>query len=166
MLLKIYVNFFALAAALPLHATVFRRTSSHGDSPKPAAFYLAGDSTTAAQSDAGGGWGVGFLKTIRNEAIGTDLGYNGATTVSFVSGGAWANVIDAVNRSKLRYDPYVTIQVRISPKFGWQKYWKMYISSATMIKRPSQTYRLQNTLRTWEIYAWKQRKLVAPPYGP
>lgn len=118
MLLNIYVNFFALAAALPLHATVLRQTSSHGDSPKPAAFYLAGDSTTAAQSDAGGGWGVGFLKTIQNEAIGTDLGYNGATTVSFVSGGAWANVIDAVNRSKLRYDPYVTIQVRISPEFG------------------------------------------------
>lgn len=78
---------------------------------KPAAFFLAGDSTTAAQSSAGGGWGVGFLKTLTGDAIGTDLGYNGATTVSFVAGGAWANVIDAVTRNKERYQPYVTIQV-------------------------------------------------------
>lgn len=82
---------------------------------KPAAFYLAGDSTTAAQSDAGGGWGVGFLKTLAHGAIGVDLGYNGDTTVSFVHGGAWANVIDAVTRSKASFQPYVTIQVsRIS----------------------------------------------------
>lgn len=91
----------------------FRRTNSHGHFPKPAAFYLAGDSTTAAQSDEGGGWGVGFLKTLQNKAIGTDLGYNGATTVSFVYGGAWANVIDAVNRSKESFNPYVTIQVSV-----------------------------------------------------
>ncbi|PCG91466.1 Esterase, SGNH hydrolase-type, subgroup [Penicillium occitanis (nom. inval.)] len=77
---------------------------------KPAAFFLAGDSTTAAQSSGGGGWGVGFLKTLTGGAIGTDLGYNGATTASFVAGGAWANVIDAVTRNKERYQPYVTIQ--------------------------------------------------------
>lgn len=94
-----------------------RRTSSHGYLPKPAAFYLAGDSTTAAQSDEGGGWGVGFLKTLQDGAIGTDLGYNGATTVSFVYGGAWANVIDAVNRSKEAFDPYVTIQVSMLRPF-------------------------------------------------
>jgi hypothetical protein len=88
-----------------------RGTNSQVHFTKPVAFYLAGDSTTAAQSDEGGGWGVGFLKTIQNGAIGTDLGYNGATTVSFVYGGAWANVIDAVNRSKEAFDPYVTIQV-------------------------------------------------------
>ncbi|RAK81566.1 SGNH hydrolase [Aspergillus fijiensis CBS 313.89] len=77
---------------------------------KPAAFYLAGDSTTAAQSSGGGGWGVGFLATLTDGAIGTDLGYNGDTTASFVAGGAWANVIDAVTRSKVSYQPYVTIQ--------------------------------------------------------
>ena len=81
---------------------------------KPAAFFLAGDSTTAAQSSGGGGWGVGFLKTLTGGAIGTDLGYNGATTASFVAGGAWVNVIDAVTRNKERYQPYVTIQVRIT----------------------------------------------------
>lgn len=78
---------------------------------RPAAFFLAGDSTTAAQSSAGGGWGVGFLKTLTGDAIGADLGYNGATTASFVAGGAWANVIDAVTRNRKRYQPYVTIQV-------------------------------------------------------
>lgn len=47
-----------------------------------------------------------------NGAIGTDLGYNGATTVSYVAGGQWANVIDAVGRAnKTGYTPYVTIQV-------------------------------------------------------
>ncbi|KAJ5758496.1 SGNH hydrolase [Penicillium odoratum] len=86
------------ATALPALAT------------KPAAFYLAGDSTTAAQSSDGGGWGVGFLKTLAHGAIGTDLGYNGDTTASFVSGGAWANVIDVVTRSVSHFQPYVTIQ--------------------------------------------------------
>jgi hypothetical protein len=146
MLLGIYINLFAIAAALPLHGTLFHRTTSRGNGPKPAAFFLAGDSTTAAQSDEGGGWGVGFLKTIRNDAIGTDLGYNGATTVSFVYGGAWANVIDAVNRSKLRYDPYVTIQVSISSKVVSHKYRKMFFSLVTMIKNHLQTFRLKNTL--------------------
>jgi hypothetical protein len=91
---------FSLVAALPLAMA-----------NKPAAFFLAGDSTTAAQSSGGGGWGVGFLKTLTGDAIGTDLGYNGATTASFVAGGAWANVIDAVTRNKERFQPYVTIQV-------------------------------------------------------
>ncbi|OKL55515.1 hypothetical protein UA08_09201 [Talaromyces atroroseus] len=89
-----------------LFATLFSFTMAR----KPAAFYLAGDSTTAAQSSDGGGWGVGFLKTLARGAIGTDLGYNGDTTASFVSGGAWANVIDAVSRSKAEFEPYVTIQ--------------------------------------------------------
>ncbi|KAH8807647.1 SGNH hydrolase-type esterase domain-containing protein [Xylogone sp. PMI_703] len=101
MSLKQYCALIALAVLItPIAASAI----------PPPAFYLAGDSTTAAQSDAGGGWGVGFLKTLTNKAIGTDLGYNGATTVSFVHGGAWANVIDAVTRSKGSYDPYVTIQ--------------------------------------------------------
>lgn len=78
---------------------------------KPAAFFLAGDSTTAAQSSGGGGWGVGFLKTLTAGAIGADFGYNGDTTATFVSGGAWANVIEAVTRSSSSYEAYVTIQV-------------------------------------------------------
>ncbi|KAJ5260589.1 SGNH hydrolase [Penicillium angulare] len=81
-------------------------TALHALATKPAAFYLAGDSTTAAQSSDGGGWGVGFLKTLEHGAIGTDLGYNGDTTASFVSGGAWANVIDAVTRSTSLFQPY------------------------------------------------------------
>ncbi|KAJ5369020.1 uncharacterized protein N7496_008780 [Penicillium cataractarum] len=56
------------------------------------------------------GWGVGFLKTLTHGAIGVDLGYNGDTTATFVFGGAWANVIDAVTRSKASFQPYVTIQ--------------------------------------------------------
>ncbi|KAJ6008388.1 SGNH hydrolase [Penicillium herquei] len=90
--------------------TVFLATVSPTLAAKPAAFYLAGDSTTAAQSSGGGGWGVGFLETLANGAIGVDLGYNGDTTATFVSGGAWANVIDAVTRSKASFQPYVTIQ--------------------------------------------------------
>jgi hypothetical protein len=116
MLLAPHIKVLAFLAVISqTTATVipFRRTNPHGHFPKPAAFYLAGDSTTAAQSDEGGGWGVGFLKTLQNKAIGTDLRYNGATTVSFVYGGAWANVIDAVNRSKESFNPYVTIQVSV-----------------------------------------------------
>jgi hypothetical protein len=115
MFLKLCTSILTVVAALPqAHAAPpLPRTGSHGYWPRLAAFYLAGDSTTAAQSDEGGGWGVGFLKTLQNGAIGTDLGYNGATTVSFVYGGAWANVIDAVNRSKEAFDPYVTIQVSL-----------------------------------------------------
>ncbi|KAF4630277.1 hypothetical protein G7Y89_g7868 [Cudoniella acicularis] len=119
-------SLFATIASSPTTASAL---PSHAHQNKPAAFYLAGDSTTAAQSAGGGGtlalppsfllrkhpnlkpgWGVGFLKTLVNGAIGTDLGYNGATTESFVAGGAWANVIDAVNRAKVDYTPYVTIQ--------------------------------------------------------
>src|ERR1700761_1121503 len=36
--------------------------------PKPAYFVLAGDSTTAKQSDGGGGWGNGFLATLQAPA--------------------------------------------------------------------------------------------------
>jgi len=78
--------------------------------PNPPAFWLAGDSTTAALNAGGGGWGLGFLRTVTNKAIGTDAGYDGDTTVSFVAQGAWGNIIDAVNRTKMYFDPYVTIQ--------------------------------------------------------
>ncbi|CZR65678.1 related to acetylesterase [Phialocephala subalpina] len=100
------INSLAIAASIPQT----RYASRSWPPKKPAAFFLAGDSTTAAQSNSGGGWGIGFLKTLVNGAIGTDLGYNGATTVSYVAGGAWADVIDSVSRSKASFTPYVTIQ--------------------------------------------------------
>ncbi|OBT56496.1 hypothetical protein VE04_03159 [Pseudogymnoascus sp. 24MN13] len=77
---------------------------------KPAAFLLAGDSTTAVQSTGGGGWGTGFLATLTNGAVGTYDGHNGRTTVSFVDGGDWANVIADVKSKASKYDTYVTIQ--------------------------------------------------------
>lgn len=73
---------------------------------KPAAFFLAGDSTTAVN----GGWGDGFVALLRNGAIGENKGHSGATTASFVGGGDWASVLDLVESNKAQYDCYVTIQ--------------------------------------------------------
>ncbi|KFY40160.1 hypothetical protein V494_03633 [Pseudogymnoascus sp. VKM F-4513 (FW-928)] len=81
-----------------------------GRADKPAAFLLAGDSTTAVQSTGGGGWGTGFLGTLTNGAVGTNYGHNGATTVSFVEGGDWAKVIADVKSKASKYTTYVTIQ--------------------------------------------------------
>lgn len=90
----------------------------HGDikpcKRQPPAFFLAGDSTTAIQSSDGGGWGLGFLSTLESPAWGIDYGHNGATTVSFVAGGIWSDVIDSVQDSSEDYDVLVTIQVSAS----------------------------------------------------
>ena len=60
MFLKLWTSILAVVAAIPqTHAAIPLRRGGHRYSPKPVAFYLAGDSTTAAQSDEGGGWGVG-----------------------------------------------------------------------------------------------------------
>jgi len=76
---------------------------------KPAAFFLAGDSTTAIQIAVnGGGWGNGFLGTLKNNATGINYGHNGATTVSFRAGGDWATVLASVSNAT-NYTPYVTI---------------------------------------------------------
>ncbi|KAK0658467.1 Rhamnogalacturonan acetylesterase RhgT [Lasiodiplodia hormozganensis] len=75
----------------------------------PAAFFLAGDSTTAT----GGGWGDGFLaSTLVNGAWGTNFAKGGATTVSFRNGGYWASTIEAVKNVSAngQYTPWVTIQ--------------------------------------------------------
>ncbi|KAH8678501.1 esterase [Xylariales sp. PMI_506] len=78
---------------------------------KPPAFFLAGDSTTAPQSQTGGGWGDGFLnRTLKNGAYGINFGVDGATTVSFVEHGHWAKVIAAVKKHRDAYEPIVTIQ--------------------------------------------------------
>jgi hypothetical protein len=81
--------------------------------PKPAAFFLAGDSTTAIinVNKTGGGWGDGFLATLKNKAIGFNYGHNGATTASFRSGGDWSRVLAGVAGNKTKYTPFVTIQV-------------------------------------------------------
>lgn len=89
--------------------------SGHGNTQscnrQPPVFFLAGDSTTAVQSSDGGGWGVGFLSTLKSPAWGIDYGQNGATTVSFVAGGNWSDVIDSVRNSMTDYNALVTIQV-------------------------------------------------------
>ncbi|KAJ4348555.1 uncharacterized protein N0V89_009932 [Didymosphaeria variabile] len=90
-----------LAIALPV--------PGHNDE-KPAAFFLAGDSTTAVQSTGGGGWGDGFLRTLKSPAFGVNKGHNGATTVSFVKGGDWAQVLNLVKNATDNYNVYVTIQ--------------------------------------------------------
>lgn len=113
------MKYSSIAAVLLWHFTGITTAIPTVRSQKTPAFFLAGDSTTAAQNPAGGGWGVGFLKTLTNRAIGVDLGYDGDTTASFVEQGAWANVIDAVTRTKEYYDTYVTIQVG-ETCFFWQ----------------------------------------------
>jgi lysophospholipase L1-like esterase len=95
---------------------------------KPAAFFLAGDSTTAPLSSGGGGkhppclidsslrrqfpsgWGTGFLSLLTNGAVGTNFAHDGATTASFVSDGYWASLLKAVTSHNSSYSPYVTIQ--------------------------------------------------------
>lgn len=80
--------------------------------PKPPAFFLAGDSTTAIQSTDGGGWGDGFLATLRKDkgSFGINYGHNGFTTVTFKNQGDWSWVLDSVNKYKATHEPYVTIQ--------------------------------------------------------
>lgn len=88
-------------------------------SANPPAFILAGDSTTAVQNAAltGGGWGDGFIATLRNGAGGINYGHNGATTVSFVNGGDWAKVLASVAKYKADYTTFVTIQVSIGKQW-------------------------------------------------
>ncbi|KAK8017307.1 Rhamnogalacturonan acetylesterase RhgT [Apiospora rasikravindrae] len=81
-------------------------------SPKPPAFILAGDSTTAVQAPGGGGWGNGFLSFLRAPpAWGVNKGHNGATTVSFVKGGDWANVTRLIDEKNAEgFQVWVTVQ--------------------------------------------------------
>ncbi|KAH9241062.1 carbohydrate esterase family 12 protein [Colletotrichum gloeosporioides 23] len=97
-----------LSALLP--AMAMAAPSAEKRAAKPPAFYLAGDSTTAKQSEGGGGWGNGFLSFLKSPAKGTNYGVNGRTTVDYVSGGYWATVKKAVTDSVKDFDVYVTIQ--------------------------------------------------------
>jgi hypothetical protein len=83
-----------------------------GHEPKPPAFFLAGDSTTAVD----GGWGDGLLAPLISPAWGVNIGKSGATTVSFEAGGYWTNVTDHVRDYAKEYDVYVTISVRLLGK--------------------------------------------------
>lgn len=78
-------------------------------SSKPAAFFLAGDSTTAVD----GGWGDGLLAALKSPAWGVNIGKSGATTASFSAGGYWANVTKHLQDNVGKYDCYVTISVRM-----------------------------------------------------
>ncbi|KAL0943488.1 GDSL-like Lipase/Acylhydrolase [Colletotrichum truncatum] len=97
-----------LSALLPAFALA--APSSEPRQAKPPAFFLAGDSTTAVQSTGGGGWGDGFLASLKKPAFGTNYGRNGRTTVDYVSQGHWATVKKAVQDNAKNFDVYVTIQ--------------------------------------------------------
>lgn len=102
------VAFCATIASLSSFTTALPAKESK---VKPAAFFLAGDSTTAVQSTGGGGWGDGFLNTtLQKGATGKNFGHNGATTVSFRAGGDWTAVLSAAKAALPNYTPYVTIQ--------------------------------------------------------
>jgi hypothetical protein len=104
--------FAATAALLPALAVAHPAPLCQNRcGPKPPAFFLAGDSTTAIQSEGGGGWGNGFLTFLQRRAWGVNFGHNGATTKSYVSGGDWANVTQHVRDNRHKFDVYVTIQV-------------------------------------------------------
>lgn len=107
---------------LTLAAPLTPRASS--SSSLPAYFLLAGDSTTATQSDNGGGWGDGFLNTtLQGGAAGKNYGHNGATTVSFREDGDWDEVLGDVKDKKGAYEVWVTVQVCVFVFFfggrGW-----------------------------------------------
>lgn len=129
-----------LTAASPLHRRIH-------DLP---AFFLAGDSTTAAQSCCGGGWGNGFLSTLQNGALGSNFGHNGATTVSFVYDGDWGDVLESVSRYSKSYTTYVTIAVSPHPHSQSQahKAADQSRSSATTTKESSPSTNTSPTTKT------------------
>ena len=104
-------NTFYLLASLQAYISSAKpiQPRAHG----PPAFILTGDSTTVALNPGGGGWGNGFLTTLHGGAIGSNHGYNGATTQSFLTGaGLWQDAIEQVPRyASGAFTSYVTIQV-------------------------------------------------------
>jgi hypothetical protein len=108
----------SLAFAAPMPVVALESSADE----KPAAFFLAGDSTTAKQSNGGGGWGNGFLSYLEKPSIGTNYGHNGATTVTFKSGGDWEKVISDVKKNAGSHRTFVTIQVCSELQNGRRKY--------------------------------------------
>ncbi|KAL3426825.1 gdsl-like lipase acylhydrolase [Phlyctema vagabunda] len=92
--MRFIYNVLAVFAVAPSAWGAPSTNHGHG-SAKPAAFFLAGDSTTAT----GGGWGDGFLNyTVKAPAFAINYGHSGATTVSFRNGGDWATVLSQVSK--------------------------------------------------------------------
>jgi len=81
------------------HISSCKGTKGH----KATSILLAGNSTRAAPSGCRGGSGNGFFGTLVNGAIGKNVGHNGGTVVSFVSGGDWKNVSAGVKKNKASY---------------------------------------------------------------
>lgn len=105
---------WAATICSPLASATPRRPVTNFNSTKPPAFFLAGDSMTAVQTDSGGGYGLGFLSFLKSPAWGVDYGQNGATTVSYVQGGVqgnWTAVMNALDDAKGEYEVFVPIMV-------------------------------------------------------
>ncbi|KAI0123336.1 GDSL-like Lipase/Acylhydrolase [Xylariales sp. AK1849] len=112
-LLPLVMAALALASPTPGESCTGGNGSGKDSQPgtRTPAFILAGDSTTAVQSTGGGGWGNGFLSFLKSPAWGINKGHNGATTVSFVDGGDWANVTGSVDQAIGEgFEAWVTIQ--------------------------------------------------------
>jgi hypothetical protein len=106
-------SFTILSLFLSLQSSI---VSARGVQPRgnsPSAFILTGDSTTAALNPGGGGWGNGLLTTTHGGAIGSNHGYDGSTTESYLyTGGLWPDAMEEVTRlASIGFTPYVTIQV-------------------------------------------------------
>lgn len=95
----------AIANPLPAAAPAIEDTSlaardTNARAEKVPYFILIGDSTTApvqawsgSKPPGGGGWGDGFLATLKDGASGINLGKNGQTTVSYRANGWWKEVL-------------------------------------------------------------------------
>ncbi|OJD29149.1 carbohydrate esterase family 12 protein [Diplodia corticola] len=98
-----------LSKLLALPSIAAAATAPAAAADLPAAFFLAGDSTTATD----GGWGDAFLAaTLAGGAWGTNFAKGGATTASFRAGGYWDSTIAAVRNVSAggEYEAWVTIQ--------------------------------------------------------
>lgn len=106
------------------------------------------------------GWGDGFLATLVNGSIGTNFAHSGATTASFVAGGYWAKVLNAVKEHKSTYYPYVTIQV-IQPNLllSLRRSKELTASSlVTMTRSQHPEFPFLNSEQTWRKW-WSMSDL-------
>ncbi|OAF58250.1 hypothetical protein VC83_06484 [Pseudogymnoascus destructans] len=98
----------ASSASRPWRSSPASRLSVTGEMPRRKAAWRF------VQSTGGGGSGTGFLATLTNGAVSTNYGHNGRTTVSFVAGGDWANVIaDVKSKASKSYLPVEELPSRL-----------------------------------------------------
>lgn len=112
---------------------------------KPPAFFLAGDSTTAAN----GGYGDDFLSFLTNEAWGANYAKSGASTVSFKADGNWAALMKMVHENLRDNQVFVTIEVSAlgrEPRQMSQQL--MQCSLGTMTKSRSCTFPTRSSRTT------------------